>query len=216
MATAPRSHRRRIRRLYTVLVLLVVLVAVTWVVGLLRFAESIPREPVVIGDRTDAIVVLTGGSGRLEAGLDLLAVDAADRLFVSGVYQGIDVTTLLKMFREKPEELETRVEIGNATDTRENASETAQWVFDLGKGNGPVGIRTIRLVTAAYHMPRSLLEFSYAMPGIELSPYPVFPDHVKSDWWLWPGTAGLVMKEYNKFLLAWARTRVTTLFGNPN
>jgi len=137
------------------------------------------------------------------AGLDLLAADAADRLFVSGVYQGIDVTTLLKMFRDNPAELENRVEIGNATDTRENATETAQWIAT--QSTPPTRVVSVRLVTAAYHMPRSMLEFGHAMPNVELHPYPVFPEHVKSDWWLWPGTAGLVIKEYNKFLFAFSR-----------
>ncbi len=210
MSTAPLSRRRRTRRFYLTFSLLGLMVIVAWGVGLLRFAEFIPQHPVAVAtDRTDAIVVLTGGSGRLEAGLDLLAADAADRLFISGVYQGIDVATLLKIFRDNPAELETRVEIGNAIDTRENATETAAWV-------AKVGVRSIRLVTAAYHMQRSMLEFGDVMPGIDLYPYPVFPEHVKSDWWLWPGTAGLVIKEYNKFLFAWVRMNVAALFGKPN
>ncbi len=213
MATAPLSYRHRTRRFNTSLGLLAAALIISWAVGLLRFAESIPPRPVVITDRTDAIVVLTGGSGRLKAGLDLLAADAADRLFVSGVYQGIDVTTLLKMFRDNPAELENRVEIGNATDTRENATETAQWIAT--QSTPPTRVVSVRLVTAAYHMPRSMLEFGHAMPNVELHPYPVFPEHVKSDWWLWPGTAGLVIKEYNKFLFAWVRISVATLFGKP-
>jgi len=190
-----------------------VVLIVSWGVGLLRYDESIPPRPVVITDRTDAIVVLTGGSGRLEAGLDLLTANAADRLFISGVYQSINVTMLLKMFRDNPAELEARVEIGNATNTRENATETARWIET--QWAPPADVVSVRLVTAAYHMPRSMLEFGYAMPNVELHPYPVFPEHVKSDWWLWPGTAGLVIKEYNKFLFAWVRISMATLFSKP-
>jgi uncharacterized SAM-binding protein YcdF (DUF218 family) len=213
MATAPMSYRRRVRRFYTHLGLLVVVLIVSWGVGLLRFDEYIPPLPVVVTDQTDAIVVLTGGSGRLEAGLDLLTVGAADRLFISGVYQSVDVATLLKMFRENPAELEARVEIGNATNTRENATETAQWIET--QWAPPADVVSIRLVTAAYHMPRSMLEFGYAMPNVKLYPYPVFPEHVKSDWWLWPGTAGLVIKEYNKFLFSWVRISMATLLSKP-
>ncbi len=208
MSTAPLSRRRRTKRIYLLLVLLVLSIAATWTIGLFRFAEAIPVETASMTERTDAIVVLTGGSGRLEAGLDLLVADAAERLFVSGVYQGIDVTTLLEIFRENPEDLETRVEIGNATNTRENASETAIWA-EKDK------VSSIRLVTAAYHMPRSILEFRAVMPGILLLPHPVFPEHVKSDWWLWPGTAGLVIKEYNKYIFAWFRIRLSYLFLKP-
>lgn len=208
MSTAPLSRRRRTQRIYLLLVLLCVATFVTWSIGLFRFAESMPGEPASATDRTDAIVVLTGGSGRLETGLDLLVDDVANRLFVSGVYQGIDVTTLLEIFRDNPEDLESRVEIGNATDTRENAIETADWA-------NRVQIKSIRLVTAAYHMPRSILEFRAVMPEILLLPHPVFPEHVKSDWWMWPGTAGLVIKEYNKFMLAWVRIILARWVGKP-
>ena len=206
--SSPLSRRRRTQRIYMLIILLCLMSVITWSIGLFRFTESIPVRSVEEIDKTDAIVVLTGGSGRLEAGLDLLVDDAADRLFVSGVYQGIDVTTLLEMFRENPEDLETRVEIGNATNTRENATETAVWV-------STVNVRSLRLVTAGYHMPRSMLEFRSVMPSVALYPYPVFPEHVKSDWWLWPGTAGLVVKEYNKYLFAWGRITLVTLFGKP-
>jgi hypothetical protein len=54
-------------------------------------------------------------------------------------------------------------------------------------------------------MPRSLMEFRAAAPGIALVPHPVFPSNVKQDaWWRWPGTAGLLISEYHKYL--------TTLF----
>ena len=202
------SRRRRSRRIMAVFLVSGVAVFGAWGFGFSRFAASIPQQPVSVTERVDAIVVLTGGSGRLEAGLDLLSDGAAERLFVSGVYQGIDVVTLLQMFRDNPQELETRVEIGNATNTRGNAVETAVW-------SKFTGVRSIRLVTAAYHMPRSMLEFQHAIPNVSLYPHPVFPEHVKSDWWMWPGSAELVFKEYNKYLLAWVRHALTTLFGKP-
>ncbi|MDP6952784.1 MAG: YdcF family protein, partial [Alphaproteobacteria bacterium] len=65
------------------------------------------------------------------------------------------------------------------------------------------GYRSLRLVTAAYHMPRSLLEFHRAMPDLRLIPHPVFPDSVRLDaWWRHPGTVALLASEYAKYLLA--------------
>ena len=75
--------------------------------------------------KTDAIVVLTGGSGRLEEGLRLLSAGKATRMFVSGVYQGMDVLTLLQIKKRYPSGLENLIEIGNATNTTHNAIETA-------------------------------------------------------------------------------------------
>jgi uncharacterized SAM-binding protein YcdF (DUF218 family) len=66
--------------------------------------------------------------------------------------------------------------------------------------------KSIRLITAAYHMPRSLLEFHRAMPGVQVLPYPVFPHQVKQEsWWRWPGTTNLLVREYNKYLVALLR-----------
>ena len=76
------------------------------------------------------------------------------------------------------------------------------------------GFRSLRLVTANYHMPRSLLQFRHALPDATIIAHPVFPDHVKQDsWWQWPGTARLIIGEYNKFLVAWTLRQATTLLS---
>ena len=59
------------------------------------------------------------------------------------------------------------------------------------------------LVTANYHMPRSLVVFRRAMPGMKIVAYPVFPPQFKSEsWWRFPGTAELLATEFNKYLIA--------------
>jgi uncharacterized SAM-binding protein YcdF (DUF218 family) len=149
---------------------------------------------------TDAIVVLTGGSERLDAGLFLLRRKMARKLFVSGVYRSVDVTELLRLSRQKPEELECCVVLGHTADnTAGNAVETAAWMR-------AEGYHSLRLVTANYHMRRSLAEFRHAMPDAVIVPHPVFPDKVKQgQWWLWPGTAHLIALEYTKYLAAQLR-----------
>ena len=180
------------------IVIILVLLAL-WLGGLIAFANSIPMRVADNETRTDAIVVLTGGSGRLDEGLRLLSSGMAGKLFVSGVYQGLDVKALLRLSQEKPTELEQRIGIGGAINTRGNARETADWV-------AAEGVTSMRLVTSGYHMPRSMLEFRHVMPSISIVPHPVFSPHVKvRHWWAWPGTTSLIMGEYNKFLLAWLR-----------
>jgi len=170
-----------------------------WAVGLIWFAGHVPRPsdgPPPDG-RTDAIVVLTGGSGRLDAGLRLLAEGQAGKVFVSGVARGVDVDQLLRIARRRPEDFACCIAVGYAADnTAGNARETASWMRAQG-------YRSLRLVTANYHMPRSLVEFRSAMPGVEIVPHPVFPPQFKLDgWWRWPGTAALLASEYSKYLLA--------------
>ncbi len=194
-----RRRRSAGSRLFLKLLLTGMVATAVWAFGLFRFADAIPGRVEDAATRTDGIVVLTGGSRRLGEGLELLSRGLAEKLFVSGVYQGVDVRKLLSIVRHKPEDLETRINIGIATNTKGNAAETMAWMEKQD-------YRSLRLVTAAYHMPRSLLEFRDAMPAVTLIPHPVFPENVKQDrWWAWPGTASLVISEYNKFLLAFSR-----------
>ena len=175
---------------------LVLLAGLAWIVGLLVFVANIPDEATVETEKSEAIVVLTGGSMRLETGLELLSRGAAGKLFVSGVHRGVDVAELLRVSRQSPGKLDCCIALGyEASDTHGNAVETAAWVRENG-------ISRVRLVTASYHMPRSLLELRHVMPELEVLPHPVFPDHVKTDdWYRWPGTAALIIGEYLKLLL---------------
>lgn len=189
-----RSRRRRI------VALVPIIAVVLWGAGFLLFIQGIPRTLSPGTPSVEAAVVLTGGSLRLEAGLALLASGQASKLFVSGVHRGVDVAELLRISRRSPESLDCCIVLGYAADdTRGNARETAEW---MAREN----FRSLHLVTASYHMPRSLLEFRSVMAGVTIVPYPVFPGHVRlSDWWRWPGTALLLFGEYNKYLLVWVR-----------
>jgi len=199
-----KSHRRPRRALLTLSVVIGLFIG-GWVSGLFVFASYIPDEVSAPDQKTDAIIVLTGGSGRLSAGLQLLSDHRAKKLFVSGVYRGLDVRRLLEMSQRSPEELACCIGIGHAADTIANAAETAIWMREQG-------FNSMRLVTSNYHMPRSLLEFREALGEVTAIPHPVFPEHVKRDrWWAWPGTATLIVGEYNKFLLAWTRHRAQHL-----
>lgn len=193
----------------TRLAMLVVVGALAWGGGLFGFVASIPRAVPDANTKTDGIVVLTGGSGRLSAGLTLLSEGMAKTLFVSGVYRGIDVNQLLQLERRKPGEMECCIVLGRAVDTIGNAIETRTWALQSKYAS-------LRLVTADYHMPRALMEVSFLLPETTVVPHPVFPEHVKTEsWWRFPGTAKLVIGEYNKFLFAWARHQMMTLAGSP-
>ena len=65
------------------------------------------------------------------------------------------------------------------------------------------GYRSLRLVTAWYHMPRSLLEFERAMPEISIIAHPVFPAEARPERWsAWHRAASLLLGEYIKYLAA--------------
>jgi uncharacterized SAM-binding protein YcdF (DUF218 family) len=177
--------------------------AALWSVGLIRFARSIPDDVADASTATDAIVVLTGGSERLATGLRLLAEHKGERVFISGVHPGVPVGDLLRVAGASSSANDPRIEMGHgARDTAGNAEETATWLRERG-------YRSLRLVTGSYHMPRSLLEFEHILPEAKVIPNPVFPQRVHQNaWWRSPGTATLIITEYNKYLLAIARQRL--------
>ncbi len=186
-------------------------VSLVWFAGLVWFAQTIPRDPPAAGTpeaerHTDAIVVLTGGSERLAVGLELLAAGRASKLFVSGVYHSVDVRALLRATRQKPAEAECCIVLGYAADnTVGNAAETATWIR-------AEHFTSLRLVTANYHLRRSLLEFRQVLPDVTIVPHPVAPANVRiADWWLWRNTTGLIIIEYDKYLVALIRCLIRSV-----
>jgi len=200
--------RRRLARLAGAFLVLFLI----WLGGLIYFTALIPDSVADPTTATDGIVVLTGGSDRLREGLQLLADGKAKRLLISGVYRDASLTDLLQT-GEAPAGLSQQmiaccIAIGyRAGNTLGNATEAAEWA-------AANDLHSLRLVTADYHMPRSLLEFSHALPGALILPHPVFPEEVKRErWWLWPGTASLVVSEYHKYLAALVRSWIDRLAG---
>ena len=190
------------------------LILEVWLYGLVVFVARLP-DGVEDPDRhTDAIVVPTGGSERFSEGVRLLIRGLAGKLFVSGVNadtRARDLLASLPPEMEKPSAalVDCCIVLGHAADsTLGNAAETAAWMKSQG-------FQSLRLVTADYHMPRSLMEFRHAMPDVDIVVHPVFPDQVHRDvWWRSPGTAWLLIDEYDKYLLAYVRLAVADLIGS--
>jgi uncharacterized SAM-binding protein YcdF (DUF218 family) len=175
-----------------------------WGGGLVWFATDLAARVEDAETPTDAVVVLTGGAFRLEAGLALLEAGKGRKLFISGVHKGVDLPDLLRKAHGAGERAKCCVVLGHAADdTIGNAAETAQWMRREGYGS-------LRLVTASYHMRRALLEFRRAMPEATIIAHPVFPGAFKRDeWWRWPGTFHLLAVEYTKYLGAALRPMLT-------
>lgn len=195
-----KRRKQKGRHLAATVFALIGVVLIAWVWGLIDFVDQIPDSVTDEARHTDAIIVLTGGTLRLEKGFELLSAKMAGKLLVSGVDKGIPIEEVLKAAGLTLAGMDCCVTLGYmAEDTGSNAIESAVWI----RTNR---VTSIRLVTSSYHMPRSLLEFRATVPGVEIVPHPVFPEHVMVDeWWTRPGTASLVIAEYNKYLLAATR-----------
>jgi uncharacterized SAM-binding protein YcdF (DUF218 family) len=183
---------KRASQLAAVLALAVLLAACG---GFAWFLHRV-AEPAPIPSHADAIAAFSGGPDRVETALRLLADGRADRLLLSGIGGGANLTELAHLAELDPRPLAARVSIGrDATTTRGNALETAAWA----RANA---IHTLLVVTASYHMPRALAELGRALPDVTLYPVPVAPHE-----------GGLPLRlaaeEYVKFLAA--ETGLSTL-----
>lgn len=159
-----------------------------WLLGLAAFTAAVlvmtPHKP---NQTTDAIVVLTGGKDRIEAGLALFADGKAPELFITGVNAHVTMEEIKA--RHQGNMPDCCITLGyQARSTIQNAKETQQWLADKN-------IKSIRLVTSNYHIPRALLEFHTMLPGIEILPNPIMqPDITPEDEYFWR----LIVIEYHK------------------
>jgi uncharacterized SAM-binding protein YcdF (DUF218 family) len=195
--------------MFRFLLSLLVFLAFGWTVGLVAFVHTIPAESASPEVVTDTIVVLTGGELRVDYGFKLLAGEKARSLFISGVGKGVTVRDLLRAnalpsLAKKVSENPGIVTLDYAaSDTHHNAEETEKFMRLRG-------YQSMRLVTAGYHMPRSLLEFRLAMPDVEIVPDPVTPPNFRRDqWWRHDTTRRLLLSEYHKTWAVRARSMWT-------
>ncbi|MCT2400343.1 YdcF family protein [Novosphingobium mangrovi (ex Huang et al. 2023)] len=137
-------------------------IVLIWLFGFLWFAVALP-PPVPSDVRTDAIIVLTGSQGRIEHALDVLKADAAPRLLVSGVDREVTPGEFAAEFSVPDQLMKCCVTLGyQAYDTHSNAKEAAQWVSEHKA-------RSVRLVTADWHMRRAASELGRELPpGVTL------------------------------------------------
>lgn len=160
------------------------LLLLAYLLGYALFVVLLPRPA---DERTtDAIVVLTGGPGRIDRGLDLLEKGKAKRMLISGVARTVRPAELAVQTGRDATLFECCIDLGReSVDTRSNAEETARWL----KRHKFV---TARLVTTDWHMPRAGFELSRRV-GDEVR---ITGDAIPSD----PNFRQL-FTEYNKYLL---------------
>ncbi|HXM00467.1 MAG TPA: YdcF family protein [Rhizomicrobium sp.] len=172
-----------------------------YLAGFVLFAETLPAAPAKLG-KPDAIVALTGGGARLDTAVALFESGVGKRLLISGVDPAA-TRAQIKTLAHGAGRFDCCADLGfAAVDTHGNAQETADWVRTHR-------YRSLVVVTARYHMPRSLSEFSARMPGVALEPYPVDPEGIDlQQWWRDPRALRLLQVEYAKYLASVTLTHV--------
>jgi uncharacterized SAM-binding protein YcdF (DUF218 family) len=132
------------------------LVLIVWALGFVWFAVFLPGP--AGPEKTDGIIVPTGGEGRIHRGLELLRQGRARRMLVSGVDREVRPREFAAEFGVSPALMACCITLGyESVDTRSNAAESARWIA-AGKA------RAVRLVTTDWHMRRAAGELNRAAP----------------------------------------------------
>ncbi|GGL47615.1 MULTISPECIES: YdcF family protein [Caulobacter] len=168
-----------------------------WFVGLLAFTSRVDQStPAQEPPVADGVVVLTGASNvRLEQATKLLEAGKGKRLLISGVNREASRDDVLGVTKAVRPIYDCCVDLGYAAaDTIGNASESAEWAKAKD-------YHSLIVVTADYHMPRSMLELHAAMPDVTLHPYPVVTESLNAHrWWKGGTSARRMIVEYCKYL----------------
>jgi uncharacterized SAM-binding protein YcdF (DUF218 family) len=162
------------------------LIALLYALGFILFTVTLGEPADEDAARTDAIVVVTGGSGRIEHGIDMLKAGRAKRLLVAGADPAVTKDDLIRRLGGSRRWVHCCVDLGSeSVDTRSNAEEAKRWLDKHG-------YRTFRLVTSDWHMRRAGYDFRQVL-GDE---FEIVPDAVRSE----PRFTTL-FGEYNKYVL---------------
>lgn len=199
---------KRLLKIILILAMLAIAVpGLIWSCGFVIFAGSVAAmmEPANIKP-TDAIIVLTGGTNRVSRGLDLLADHKAKDLLISGVHKDVKIKELLVLWGYKTPLPDCCITLGReAGNTIGNSLEAQKWVAETGA-------KSVRMITANYHMPRALLEFRHTMPGVEIVPHPIVPENFTPrtrEFWK------ISFLEYHKLLISIIRLTFFPLDTSP-
>lgn len=104
---------------------------------------------------TEGIVIFTGEIEREKTAILLYRLDFAKKLHISGRFPG---------FRLAP--CKNNLSFDCAPTTKKNVELTHQWITENH-------LRSVRLVTADYHMPRSLFLAKSLWKNVTIVPHPV-------------------------------------------
>lgn len=174
-----------LKGLFSLLVLVLLVVSVLFVDFVYKTFSLSQREV-----KADAIVVLTGGLGRVEEGVKLYRLGQGRQLFLIGVDPLVRKSELYtgggaeRVFLEK---------------VSRNTLENAIYARDLITRDK---VTSIKLITSRYHMKRAALIFRNALPkDVAIYPHPVDSRNLKEEWWSHRGSFKLLFSEFYKYCM---------------
>lgn len=168
-----------------ILVRFFAIAALAWSLGFAAFVVFLPG-PASLDLRTDVIVVPTGGPGRIARGTRLVALGKARRMLITGAAPMVREREIAIENKLDPKIFDCCVDLDHeASNTRSNAEETVAWLQTRN-------VRSVRLVTTDWHLPRARLELDQVVGSNVM----IVDDGIRSR-----ASFDVLMREYNKYLL---------------
>lgn len=172
---------------------------ILWLGGFMAFHQMIRSYPINLTTKTDAIVALTGGRNRISEAVKLYNQGMGDTLIISGVARNVKLQQIEKENKTSVNHMPNHVILGDeARNTIENAIEVNEAIKRHG-------IRSVRLVTSYYHMPRSEQELLAQNHDLLIVRHPVYSKNVSAKWWKKWNSFYLIAGEYNKFVFVYIK-----------
>jgi uncharacterized SAM-binding protein YcdF (DUF218 family) len=161
-------------------------VVLLYAVGFVVFAFTLGRPAPAKAGSTDAAVVLTGGSGRIEHAGEIVGDGKGKRLLIAGADPSVTKADLTRRIPGSGKLIKCCVDLGSeSVDTRTNAEEAQRWLSQHR-------FQSVRLITSDWHMRRARYEFEKVLG----SKYRLVTDGVRTE----PSFVTL-FGEYNKYVL---------------
>ena len=174
-----------LKGLFSLMVLLLLVMSMLFVDFVYKTFSLTQRQV-----QTDAIVVLTGGRGRVEEGVKLYRAGEGRLLFLIGV------DPLVKKWELYTGKGADNVILENVS---RNTLENAIYARDLIAGHK---VTSIKLITSRYHMKRATLIFRNALAkDVAIYPHPVDSKNLKEEWWIHGGSFKLLFSEFYKYCM---------------
>ncbi len=145
--------------------------------------------------RVDAVVVLSGGLGRVEEGLKLLKAGKGEYLIISGVDKDSDIKSIF--FLHDPVDFVDNKRII----LEKSSSSTFENARDVKKIVDRRGFKSIILITSAYHIKRARFIFFKVLPeDVKIFYHTVSTENFdEKKWWKDRNSTLLLLTEFVKF-----------------
>ena len=131
--------------------------------GFVIFLKKIHYNKVSFNYKTDGIAVLTGGTGRINLGLELFNKNKNLKLIISGVDRNVSDKSII------PNNIMNKSSITIDKDSE----STYQNAKIINKWKSKYKLQNVTIITSYYHMPRSMMLIQSFTPTINFYAYPV-------------------------------------------